>query len=332
VYRRAVEAKPTGFSENPIGAMASAVDKLGRAAGHVFATKQLEGQDGLANAEGKLKAAIAKMRAEPGSLEAKQRALVAGLELLKQMETLAPNDPRRLSVSKFLVGLANQLGADGIPFRQNIQGLDVNGLLRLAAQTMSRFGSPQDMQAAFTLESTLKAALPTSSAQALAMRDELMQRLGLSQHARSVLTSGWAVREAAAGEVPQLDVSSRTMVLDAAKQNPSLGIMARAYWQDQMLRSPADKDGFMEAFRKIATQSSFAVLSRKYRDVRDHARREMQQSRVGVLGAGGASSAPARTEESADMFASLATFTRGDSQAELPPELASALGRFYLPV
>jgi hypothetical protein len=37
VYRRAVQAKPTGFTENPIGAMAQAVDKIGKAAGNVFA-------------------------------------------------------------------------------------------------------------------------------------------------------------------------------------------------------------------------------------------------------------------------------------------------------
>ncbi|MCW2949615.1 MAG: hypothetical protein JWN41_628, partial [Thermoleophilia bacterium] len=149
VYRRAVAAKPTGFTENPIGAMAQAVDKIGRAAGSVFATKPSEGQDGLADGETKLKAAIAASRANPASLQAKQAALTAGLRLLDQMSGLAPNDPRRLAVSKFVVGLANQLGAAGIPFAQG--GLDVRGLLRVAAQVLSRFGSPADMQAAFGL-------------------------------------------------------------------------------------------------------------------------------------------------------------------------------------
>ena len=51
VYRRAVEARPTGFTENPIGAMAQAVDKIGKAAGHVFAGKSLEGQHGLATGD-----------------------------------------------------------------------------------------------------------------------------------------------------------------------------------------------------------------------------------------------------------------------------------------
>jgi hypothetical protein len=331
VYRRSVEAKPTGFTEDPIGAMAQAVDKIGKAAGSVFAGKALEGQDGLASGETRLKAAIAEMKANPGSLEAKQKALVAGLSLLDQMGSLAPNDPRRLSVSKFLVGLANQLGADGIPFSAG--GMDVRGMLRLAAQVLSRFGSPADMQAAFALESLLKGSLPASSATALAVRDELMQRFGLSQGARAVLASGWAVRTANPGEVPKLDLSARTLVLDAAQSNPSLGVLARAYWQDQSMRSPQERDGFMEAFRKVASQSTMSVLSRKYREVRDHARREMQQGRIGVLGSSSGAptgAAGATTDESADMFASLASFSRG-ADGELPGELQSPLQRFFAP-
>lgn len=332
VYRRAVEAKPTGFTENPIGAMAQAVDKIGRAAGSVFAGKALEGQDGLADGEARLKAAIAEMRANPGSLEARQKALVAGMSLLEQMGSLPANDPRRLSVSKFVVGLANQLGPGGIPY--NAQGMDVRGMLRLAAQVLSRFGSPADMQAAFALEGLLKASLPASSAQAVALRDELMQRFGLSQGAKALLAAGWAVRTTNPGEVPRLDMSARTLVLDAAQENPSLGVLARAYWHDQSLRSPADKDGFMEAFRKVANQSTMAVLSRRYREVRDHARREVQQGRIGVIGA--STTAPSGSagrvvDESADMFASLASFTRGADGSDLPGELQGPLQRFYAP-
>ena len=62
-YQRAVAAKPTGFAENPIGTMASAVDRLGRAAGNLIAGKEMEGQDGLANAEARLKKANAAVRA-----------------------------------------------------------------------------------------------------------------------------------------------------------------------------------------------------------------------------------------------------------------------------
>jgi hypothetical protein len=332
VYRRAVEAKPTGFTENPIGAMAQAVDKIGKAAGSVFAGKAMEGQDGLAEGEARLKAAIAEMRANPGSLEAKQKALVAGLSLLEQMGSLAPNDPRRLSVSKFVVNLANSLGADGIPL--NLGGMDVRGMLRLAAQVLSRFGSPADMQAAFALEGLLKASLPESSAQAVALRDELMQRFGLSQGAKAVLANGWAVREAHAGEVPKLDMSARTLILDATQGNPSLGVLARAYWHDQSLRSPQEKEGFIAAFQKVASQSSMSMLSRRYREVRDHARREVQQGRIGVLGAstGAPSGAAGRiVDESADMFASLASFTRGGEGEQLPGELQGPLQRFYAP-
>lgn len=327
VYRRAVEAKPTGFTENPIGAMAQAVDKIGRAAGSVFAGRALEGQDGLAEGEARLKSAIAHVRANPASLEAKQRALTAGVALLREMGSLAPNDPRRLSVAKFVVGLANQLGPGQIPF--DAQGLDVRGLLRLAAQTLSRFGSPADMQASFSLESILKGSLPPTSAVEVALRDELMQRFGLSTHAKAMLAAGWAVRQAGPGEVPKLDMSERTLVLDATQANPSLGVLARAYWQDQTMRAPAERDGFMEAFQKVANQSSFAVLSRRYREVRDHARRELQQSRLGAVGQGSAS--PARTDESADMFASLASFSRSGEHGDLPDELQAPLARFYAP-
>lgn len=331
VYRRAVEAKPTGFTENPIGAMAQAVDKLGRAAGGVFAGKGMEGRDGLAAGEAKLKEAIAAMRANPGSLEAKQKALVAAARLLEQMGHLPPNDPRRLSVSRFAVGLATQLGPGGIPFAG--AGMDLRGMLRLAAQVLSRFGSPQDMQAAFKLESILKASLPATSAQAIAVRDELMQRFGLSQGARNVLANGWAVRLANPGEVPKLDMSARTLVLDAAQSNPSLGVLARAYWHDQSMRTPQEKDGFMEAFRKVASQSTMGVLSRKYREVRDHARRELQQGRIGVIGAntGAVGGSAGQVDESADMFASLASFSRGGEGGELPGELRQPLERFYAP-
>lgn len=313
--------------------MAQAVDKLGRAAGSVFAGKAMEGKDGLATAEQTLKAAIAEMKANPGSLEARQKALVAGMALLEKMGSLAANDPRRLSVSKFVVGLANQLGPGGVPY--NAQGMDVRGLLRIAAQVLSRFGSPQDMQAAFKLESMLKGSLPPTSAAAVAVRDELMQRFGLSQGAKAVLASGWAVRTAHAGEVPKLDMSARTIVLDAAQSNPSLGVLARAYWHDQSLRAPDEKDGFMEAFRKVANQTTMTTLSRKYREVRDHARREMQQGRIGVIGSSGntpGGSAGAIVDESADMFASLAAFSRGGEDAQLPGELSAPLQRFYAPV
>jgi hypothetical protein len=305
--------------------MAQAVDRIGKAAGGVLAGKQLEGRDGLEAGESKLKAAIANMRAHPDSVQAKQQALAAGLALIEEMNSLAPNDPRRLAVSKFVVGLANQLGAAG-QLPTNLQGLDVRGLLRTAAQVLSRFGSPQDMQAAFSLEGLLKASLPASSATAVSIRDELMQRLGLSRTAQATIASGWAVREAKPGEMPSLDMHDRTIVLDVAKESPSLSVLARAYWQDRTLQAPQEKDGFMEAFQKVANQGTIASLSRKYREVRDHARRELQQARVGV-GAGGASGG--KVDEGADMFGSLATFAHsGEQRLGLPEELREPLDRF----
>ncbi len=91
----------------------------------------------------------------------------------------------------------------------------------------------------------------------------------------------------------------------------------------------------MEAFRKVANHSTMGLLSRKYREVRDHARRELQQGRIGVLGAATGApsgSAGAIVDESADMFASLATFTRTNPDSgELPSELQGPLARFYAP-
>lgn len=329
VYRRAVEAKPTGFTENPIGAMASAMDKIGRAAGKVVSGRAMEGQDGLADAEGRLKAATAAVKANPGSLVAKQEQLKAGLALLGEMQNLAPNDPRRVKVAQFVVQLATALGATGIPF--NTAGMDVRGLLALAAQITSQFGSSAGMQAAFSLEGLLKASMPMTSVAAVRLLDALQQRFGISPQALRLLSSGWTIKEASPGQVPVMDVSSRTLVLDAVQHNASLGVLARAYWNDATLRSPAEKDGFIEAFLKIANQGT--VLNRKYREVRSLARHELQRNRVSVLGAqsnatpvGTAAKAP---DESADMFAALAVFAKSGDAGELPDSMQPALNGFF---
>lgn len=334
VYRRAVEARPTGFTENPLGAMANAMDRIGRAAGRVVSSRPLEGQDGLEQGEATLREAVAKMRANPGSLQAKQGALRAALQLLRQMEGLAPNDPRRLTVARFTVGLAGQLGAAGIPF--TAAGLDVRGLLRSAAQTLSRFGTPGDMQAAFGLEGLLSSSMPGSSVAAVRLRDALMLRFGLSGQAQALIANGWAVREAKAGEVPRLDMSARTMVLDAAQSNPSLGVLARAYWLESSARSPTSKEGFVDAFLKVAAHGGLPVLSRRYREVRAMARRELQQGRMPVLGASGAAgsastapgSASPAPDDSADMFAALAVFSRSPEAGELPDAMREPLAGF----
>jgi hypothetical protein len=233
-------------------------------------------------------------------------------------------------VAGFVVGLANGLGKDGVQLR--VDGLDVRGLLRLAAQTTSRFGDAGGMQAAFSLEQMLASTVPPTSVEALRVRDMLFEKLGLSPSAAKLIASGWGVRLAGAGEVPQMDMSSRTLVLDAQQENPSLGVLARAYWNDSSLANPADKDGFMQAFLKIANQGGFAVLNRKYRDLRRMARHEMTVNRGSTPG--GAPAAPTgpgsrAVDDSADMFAALAVFARADRGAGLPESVRPVLQRFY---
>lgn len=325
VYHRAVQARPTGFAENPIGTMASAVDRIGKAAGSLLAGKELEGHDGLAAGEERLKRANAAVRANPGSPAARREQLTAALALLRDMHKLAPNDPRRVKVAGFVVGLANQLGADGV--RMRVQGLDVRGLLRLAAQTTSRFGDASGMQAAFSLEQLLSGTMPETSVDAMRVRDELFAKLGLSPSAAKLIAAGWGARIAAPGEPPHMDLSARTLVLDAQQENPSLGVLARAYWHDTSLANPGDKDGFMQAFLKIANQGGFAVLNRKYRDLRRMARHEVTASRTSAVGS--AVAGPASREDSADMFAALAVFARADRGAGLPESVRPALERFY---
>jgi hypothetical protein len=84
----------------------------------------------------------------------------------------------------------------------------------------------------------------------------------------------------------------------------------------------------------VANQGAFAVLGRKYREVRDHARRELQQGRIGVLGSttGAPTGAAGQlTDESGDMFASLATFAQSGEAGQLPGELDAPLQRFFAP-
>ena len=333
-YRRAVEAKPTAFAENPIGAMASAMDKIGRAADNLLQKPAVAGQDGLGAAENRLVRANEAARANPNSLAAKQDQLKAAVALLKDMQHLAPNDPRRVKVAGFVVNIANQLGAAGIP--NNIPGIDMRGLLRLAAQITSRFGDGAGMQAAFTLEGILKSSLQGSSVDAVRLRDALIAKFNLSQAAASSLTNNWSVRLTNPGEMPNVDISSRTLSLDAAAENPSLSVLARAYWNDSSLNNPADKDGFMQAFLKIANSGgAMAVLNRKFKELRRMAQQELAQSRV-LSSVGASHDAPViavsggrKDDESADMFAALAVFSQSDEGRSLPESMQPALARFF---
>lgn len=331
VYRRAIEARPTGFTENPISAMASAVDRLGGAASRLLQGRAVEGRDGLSASEERLKAANEAARANPGSPEARRNQMVATLALLRDMRKLAPNDPRRVKVASFAVRLAGELGPEGLRALR-AGGLDVQGLLRQAAQISGRFGDGAAMQEAFRLEQLLAGLMPESSADAITARDALMDRLGLSAAARRLLASSWGVRLAGPGELPSLDVEGRTMVLNASAQNASLSVLARAWWQDQSLANPEDRDGFIQAFLKVASQGG--VLNRKFRDVSRMARQELNSSRS-IASLGGGVDAPVFAaaqgrgdDESGDMFAALAVFSR-EGGNEVPESLAGPLGRFF---
>lgn len=332
-YQRAVQARPTAFAENPIGAMASAMDKLGRAAGSMLHRAPEPGRDGLAPGERRLMKANQAAQAQPNSLAARQEQLVAALSLLKDMQHLKPNDPRRVRVAGFAVRIANQLGPSAIPF--GAAGLDVRGLLRLAAQVTSRFGDAAGMQAAFTLEGILRSTLTGSSPEALAARDQLMQRLGIGRAAAAAIANGWAVRLTQPGEIPSLDMSSRTLSLNAQLENPSLAVLARAFWHDHELTNPADKDGFVQAFLKAVNSGGTSVLARRYKEFRRMARSELAQQRtVGAVGVGSeaplVATAPRRgDQEGAEMFAALSVFSHSDSRDQVPDSLRPPLERFF---
>ena len=331
-YRRAVTARPTDFAENPIGAMASAMDKLGKAAGNIFSKGPQLGQDGLGPAEQALAKASAAVKANPGSLQAKQEQLKAALNLLQQMQGLAPNDPRRVKVSAFIVNLANELGPSGIPF--DTPGLDVRGMLRLAAQVTSRYGDANGMQKAFSIEQILRQSIEGSSVAAVELRDQLISKFRLTPQAQALLVNGWKVRLTGAGELPSLDISSRTLALNAQQDNPNLGVLARAYWHDASLQNPADKDGFMAAFLKIANSGGFQVLNRRYKEFRNLARHEMSRNRsFGAIGSTigapvSAVSGQPQQDESDEMFAALAVWKRSDDESALPETVQPVLSRF----
>ena len=155
-----------------------------------------------------------------------------------------------------------------------------------------------------------------------------MQRLGLSKQTMAMIARGWTVNVAPEGSLPTIDVSARTLSLNALKENPSLGVLARAYWQDSSLMNAADKDGFVEAFMKIASSGgAFGALNRKDKEFKQLARYEVSHSRS-FTSTGAVSTRSGDTaDESAEMFAALATFARDGGQ--VPPELQGVLRRFY---
>lgn len=327
-YRRAVESKPTGFTEDPIGSMASAMDKLHRAASGLLGARGdavAAGRDGLGALEAEFMQAAKIAKAQPGSLQAKQQHLLAALKLLQGMGHLKADDPRRVQLSAFIVKVAGELGVQHLPL--SAPPLDVRGLLRLAAGITSRFGDATAMQGAFGLEQMLQSTISGSSPEALALRDQLMQRLGLSKQAMALIARGWTVKLAPQGTMPTIDVSARTLSLNAQQENPSLGVLARAFWQESSLLNPADKDGFVQAFLKIANSGgAFSALSRKHKEFKQLAKYELTHNRA-FTSVGAVSGRGEQTDESGEMFAALATFAR-DGGA-VPDELQAPLRRFY---
>lgn len=332
-YRRAAKTRPTNFGENPIGAMALAMDRIGKAAGTIMQKGDGAQQSAIAHGEDKLRAAAAAAQANPKSLKARQEHLKAAATLLRDMQQLAPNHPKRVRLATLVVGLATSLGPNGIPF--NVPGLDMRGLLQLAAGVVSRYGDASGMQKAFGLEQLLRSSLTGSSPEAIVLRDRLFQQFQVSRNAAQIISGGWKVRLTGAGETPQTDVSARTISINAAQTSPSLAAIAKAYWHDTSLRNPANKDGFIEAFVKIANSGSFSILQRKYKEVRRMARHQiMSTPNMSTIGGTGGVVAvnrrAPRPDESGDMFAALAVFSRTPEGRELPPAVDDHLQRFFM--
>lgn len=335
-YTRAVTARPTGFAENPLGAMANAMDRIGRAAGNLISGGEHTTSASMAEAEQRVMRANDTARANPHSLQAKQGQLTESLKLLKEMQNsgVAANDPRRVKLAGFIVQLANTLGPAGLP--QNIPGLDVMGMLKLAATVTSRFGDGAGMHAAFGLEQMLKSVLGGSSVASMQALDKLMEKFGIGNTAAQLIKNGWKVVLVQDGGIPSVDTNSRQISIDASKENASLGVLARAYWNDVTISNPADKDGFMKAFLKIAQQGHMPVLSRKYKELRRMARHQMMSAptltSVGNIDGSSIMSVnrkPKQDDESGDMFAALAVFSHGPDGTDIPDSLKPALSGFF---
>jgi hypothetical protein len=329
-YLRAVQAKPTDFAENPIGAVANAMDKLGKAAGGLL--HRADGANAaqhLAQDEAALRETSAAVKANPGSKVALQNQLKAAAQFLQDLQQLAPNDPRRAKVASLVVNLASALGPEGL---RGVGG-DTLGVIRLAAQLVSRFGDGAGMQKAFSVEQMLRQLTTGTSPQAMQLLDQLASRFSMSQQALRNLLSSWKITVAAEGELPNVNLDARTISINAANENASLAALAKAHWLDAGLSNPADKDGFIKAFVKIANSGLFSPLNRKYREVRRMAKDQLATAR-GFESVGGTVTAVQQKvqqsdDESADMFAALAVFSRTPEGNDLPDSVRPALGRLF---
>ncbi len=320
-----MEARPTGFSGDPIAAMSQAVDRIGKAAGGMVSRgSSMEGRDGLAASESRLVAANQAVKNAPGSEKARAEQFRAALQLFQDMENLAPNDPRRIKVAQFLMKLAGSTGVNGLR-SMSFPGMDVMGILRMAAGVVSKFGDPGAMQGAFMVEQMIGGMLPSSDQAAVLLRDQLLQRLGVSQSASAALARNWAFQVAKAGEHPRVNLETRTIVLEAQQSQASMAALAKAFWLDRTLEHPSEKNGFVEAFLKVANGGMFTGLGRKYREVKKLAQREMIASKAIVGTSTGSSSQP---KEDADMFGALVSFSANNPEAQLPGSLKGFVDNF----
>jgi hypothetical protein len=340
-YRRAVAAKPTNLAENPIGAMATVADRIAKTAGNLVKGSATAGQATGANgvtaemqsAEQELVKANAAAKANPGSMQAKQRQAVAAARLLAAMGSLPANDPRKVRVATFLVNLGAQLGRAGLPL--TVPGMDMRGVLRLAAAITSRFGDAAAMQNAFSLESILRASVEGSSPEALQLRDQLLEKFGITSPAAQMIKNGWKFRVANPGELPSMRVDTRELVLSASQENPSLGVLARAFWIDAQLRAPGDRENFIREFVRLSNQGSMAMLDRRYKEYRRMAKAELAHNRA-MSAVGSSPGTPVVTggprqedDEAADMFAASALWARTDGAGQaLPDGMRGLLSRF----
>lgn len=337
-YRRAVQAKPTSFSDNPFGAAARTMDRLGQAAGKFLGRSDAAGAERQQARLGTLEADLAKAasaaKANPNSLQAKQGQLTSAAKMMQALMQSNPKDPRVLKLAGMMVSLANQLGGAGLP--QGAGGLDMLGMLRLASKLVARYGNPTGMQQALGLEKLLASLTGKPTAEALQALTNLAQQAGISKTAMQALLKGWTVRMAAPGTVPDADVAARTISIAASQNSASLAALAKAHWVDQTLQSGSDKDTFVKAFNKVMATGKYADLARKYRQQRklSESNRRQNQSVQNVGGSEGAMVGSSRKtsvdDEVGDMFASLALYSQGGDGPDVPDDLKPALASFLL--
>ena len=325
-YRRAIQARPTGFSDDPFRAAARTMDRLGQAAGKLFSRSAAGAQAGNLQAlDTRLSQAVAAAKANPGSTEAKQQQMVAAARMMQALQAQNPGDPRINKLAAMLVRLSGQLGPQALPL--SVPGLDMRGLLGMAAQLVSRFGSPQGMQQAMALEQVLQQGRAAPSAEVLQLLTQIAQQNSISKSVLQALLRSWQVTIAQGNRIPDVDLSARTISINASQMNASLAVLAKAFWIDQQLMNPHSRDGFVGAFLKAINTGKYAELARKYRQ-----QRILAEANDAARGPG-AVERRSSDDETADMFATLVSYASSDEDLPpLPGPLQEQVDRFLLSV